>query len=78
VERVGRRDHFFELGGHSLLAMRMVSQVRLQLQRELPLGELFANPELAAVARFLQSDAPVSLPAIVAVPRDGALPLSFA
>ncbi|MBK5540914.1 amino acid adenylation domain-containing protein [Pseudomonas sp. TH07] len=78
VEQVGRGDHFFELGGHSLLAMRMVSQVRLQLGVELALGELFANPELAAVAQVLARAGRSALPPILAVPRDAPLPLSFA
>ncbi|MBI6899748.1 amino acid adenylation domain-containing protein [Pseudomonas putida] len=78
VERVGRHDHFFALGGHSLLAMRMVSQVRLRLGVELTLAELFANPELAAVAQVLASAGHSALPAIVAVSREQPLPLSFA
>ncbi|QUE90944.1 non-ribosomal peptide synthase/polyketide synthase [Pseudomonas sp. SCA2728.1_7] len=78
VERVGRQDHFFELGGHSLLAMRMVSQVRQRLGVELALAELFANAELAAVAAVLSEAGRCTQPEIVPVPRDGALPLSFA
>jgi arthrofactin-type cyclic lipopeptide synthetase C len=78
VERVGRRDHFFTLGGHSLLAMRMVSQVRLRLGVELTLAELFANAELAAVAEVLAGAGRSALPAIVPVPRDQPLPMSFA
>nr|QDF82259.1 non-ribosomal peptide synthetase [Pseudomonas sp.] len=78
VERVGRQDHFFELGGHSLLAMRMVSQVRQRLGVELALGDLFANAELAAVASVLSEAGRCAQPQIVPVPRDGALPLSFA
>nr|QNL34618.1 SteC [Pseudomonas sp.] len=78
VERVGRQDHFFELGGHSLLAMRMVSQVRQRLGVELALTELFANAELAAVAAVLSAAGRCTQPEIVPVPRDGALPLSFA
>nr|WP_304622151.1 non-ribosomal peptide synthetase [Pantoea sp. Tr-811] len=78
VERVGRRDHFFTLGGHSLLAMRMVSQVRVRLGVELALAELFANAELAAVAEVLAGAGRSALPAIVAVPREHALPMSFA
>ncbi|MFP3334403.1 phosphopantetheine-binding protein, partial [Pseudomonas sp. SIMBA_064] len=69
VERVGRRDHFFSLGGHSLLAMRMVSQVRVRLGVELSLSELFANPELAAVADVLAKAVRSELPAICPVPR---------
>ncbi|WP_460357690.1 MULTISPECIES: non-ribosomal peptide synthase/polyketide synthase [unclassified Pseudomonas] len=78
VERVGRQDHFFELGGHSLLAMRMVSQVRQRLGVELALSDLFANAELAAVAAVLNEAGRCAQPQIVPVPRDGALPLSFA
>ncbi|UPL08773.1 Gramicidin S synthase II [Pseudomonas sp. IsoF] len=78
VERVGRRDHFFSLGGHSLLAMRMVSQVRVRLGVELSLSELFANPELAAVADVLAKAVRSELPAICPVPRDAPLPMSFA
>ncbi|MFW9080921.1 non-ribosomal peptide synthase/polyketide synthase [Pseudomonas sp. P2757] len=78
VEQVGRHDHFFELGGHSLLAMRMVSQVRQQLGVELPLSELFANPELAAVAEVLTRAGRSTLPDILPAARDEALPLSFA
>ena len=78
VERVGRQDHFFELGGHSLLAMRMVSQVRQRLGVELALNDLFANAELAAVASVLSEAGRCAQPQIVPVPRDGALPLSFA
>ncbi|WP_025109116.1 non-ribosomal peptide synthase/polyketide synthase [Pseudomonas sp. H1h] len=78
VERVGRQDHFFELGGHSLLAMRMVSQVRQRLGVELALSDLFANAELAAVASVLSEAGRCAQPQILPVPRDGALPLSFA
>ncbi|WP_025130130.1 non-ribosomal peptide synthetase [Pseudomonas sp. PH1b] len=78
VPRVGRHDHFFELGGHSLLAMRMLSQVRQRLGRELALGELFANAELSAVAEALARSAHSSLPDLLPAPRDQPLPLSFA
>ncbi|WP_082339713.1 non-ribosomal peptide synthetase, partial [Pseudomonas sp. Pf153] len=78
VERVGRQDHFFELGGHSLLAMRMVSQVRQRLGVELALGELFANPQLGAVAQVLADAARSSQPTIVPVSGEASLPLSFA
>ncbi|WP_370683506.1 amino acid adenylation domain-containing protein [Pseudomonas syringae pv. atrofaciens] len=78
LERVGRHDHFFDLGGHSLLAMRMVSQVRQQVGMELPLGELFALGELAAVASALAGAGRSELSLILPAPRDQSLPLSFA
>jgi len=78
LEQVGRHDNFFELGGHSLLAMRMLSQVRQQLGVELTLAELFANPELAAVAEVLSRAGRSTLPEILPAARDQLLPLSFA
>ncbi|KPW24811.1 Amino acid adenylation, partial [Pseudomonas syringae pv. aceris] len=78
LERVSRHDHFFDLGGHSLLAMRMVSQVRQQMGMELPLGELFALGELAAVASALAGAGRSELSMILPAPRDQSLPLSFA
>ncbi|KTC25873.1 hypothetical protein AO391_06610 [Pseudomonas marginalis ICMP 9505] len=78
LEQVGRQGHFFELGGHSLLAMRLISQVRQRMGVELALGELFAQPQLAALAKVLAQAARSTLPAILPVPRDQDLPLSFA
>jgi amino acid adenylation domain-containing protein len=50
VERVGRGDAFFMLGGHSLLAVQMISRVREAMDVELPLGAVFENPVLSALA----------------------------
>ncbi|HEX8242205.1 MAG TPA: phosphopantetheine-binding protein, partial [Longimicrobium sp.] len=50
VERVGRHDDFFHLGGHSLLAVRVISRVRLEMEVELALGAIFANPVLSELA----------------------------
>ncbi|MEN1836363.1 amino acid adenylation domain-containing protein [Pseudomonas lijiangensis] len=78
VERIGRDDNFFELGGHSLLAMRLVSQVRQQWGVELQLAELFAHPQLSAVAEQIALATRSTWPDITPVSRDEALPLSFA
>jgi amino acid adenylation domain-containing protein len=80
--RVGVSDDFFELGGHSLSATQVVARVRQALQIELPLRSLFESPNVAslakAVARMSQSQRGLILPPIVPVPRNQALPLSFA
>ncbi|MGQ6623678.1 amino acid adenylation domain-containing protein [Serratia sp. IR-2025] len=76
VERVGRHDNFFELGGHSLLAVRLTNRLQ-QMEWQLPLQTLFANPTLHVVAQQLQRTSE-ALPPIEALPRDAALPLSFA
>ena len=79
VERVGIRDDFFELGGHSLLATQIVARVRQRMGVELPLGTLFAMPNVEELARQL-ADAAATLPSdtrIPRAPRDRPLPLSF-
>nr|WP_020699833.1 non-ribosomal peptide synthetase [Pseudomonas fuscovaginae] len=78
LEQVGRHDHFFELGGHSLQAVRLISQIRQQLGVELSLAELFAQPELADLARVIAQAGRSTLPEIIPVARDQAWPLSFA
>ncbi|MFK3940327.1 amino acid adenylation domain-containing protein [Pseudomonas monteilii] len=81
IEQVGRHDRFFDLGGHSLLAMRMVAQVQQRLGRELSLARLFADSELAAVARSLDEAADAetaALPPIPVLPRGSRVPLSYA
>ncbi|MCP3140924.1 non-ribosomal peptide synthase/polyketide synthase [Pyxidicoccus xibeiensis] len=83
VERVGRRDDFFQLGGHSLLAARLVSRMKASFGVELPLKEVFARPELAALAQYLMEARAASAghAPLPTVPRRSAdlrrLPLSF-
>jgi len=78
LERVGVTDHFFELGGHSLLATRVMSRLRSALGVDVPLRDLFAAPRLADFAARVEVGTVPPAPPLVAVPHDGALPLSFA
>ncbi|WP_147444808.1 non-ribosomal peptide synthetase [Corallococcus sp. CA053C] len=79
---VGAEDHFFELGGHSLSATQILSRIRRAFQAELSIADFFAAPTVEAVARRLETQAPLrpalAVPPLRPVPRDGALPLSFA
>jgi amino acid adenylation domain-containing protein len=82
VERVGAGVDFFELGGHSLLATRLAARVREAFAVELPLRALFEAPTVDALAgrvdALLREGRGVQAPPLVPVPREGALPLSFA
>ncbi|HKH46438.1 MAG TPA: amino acid adenylation domain-containing protein, partial [Thermoanaerobaculia bacterium] len=82
VERVGADSDFFELGGHSLLATRVTSRLREAFGVEMPLHDLFEAPRLADLAARVETarrfGAPASVPPLLPVLREGALPLSFA
>ena len=78
----GGTTSFFDLGGHSLLATRVVSQVRNVFQIEMELAEIFTAPTVAGLAArveaAVQTGGRPAAPPIERVPREAALPLSFA
>jgi amino acid adenylation domain-containing protein len=78
---VAIHDNVFALGAHSLLVTQVVSRVRETFQVELPMRLLFDEPTVAGLARRIEElrrgDA-AALPPMVAVPRGGPLPASFA
>ncbi|HVH13729.1 MAG TPA: condensation domain-containing protein, partial [Longimicrobium sp.] len=81
ADAVGATDDFFALGGHSLLATRLIARVRRAFGTELPLRVLFDHPtvrELAAAVDAASAERGPDAPPVVPVPREGALPLSFA
>lgn len=82
IEKVGLKDDFFSLGGHSLLATQVVSRIRQVFQTELALRTIFEAPTVAGLAERIEaarlSEPAPQAPPIVAVPRGGHLPLSFA
>jgi acyl carrier protein len=55
VERVGLHDNFFDLGGHSLLLMQVQGKLRHQLEREIPIVDLFRHSTVAALGRHLRN-----------------------
>jgi amino acid adenylation domain-containing protein len=82
VSEVSVDDDFFAAGGHSMLAAQLVFRSAETFAVELPLQALFDAPTLAGFARVIaaaQRGGPAAAPPpLVAVPREGPLPLSFA
>jgi amino acid adenylation domain-containing protein len=82
VDQVGILHNFFDLGGHSLLGAQLISRVRKIFQIEIPLRTLFESPTIASMAQtvetLLRDGQFMQAPALVAMPRTAALPLSFA
>ena len=52
-ERVGINDDFFELGGHSLKAATVINKINMELDVNLPLLELYANPSISGFAEYI-------------------------
>ncbi len=80
VRNPGRSADFFALGGHSLLATRLIARIGRDFGVGLPLRKVFENPLLADLARSIDQagDQAEEFDLLVPVPRDRALPLSFA
>lgn len=78
VERIGRHDGFFELGGHSLLTIKVISRLRAELDIDVPISAIFAQPTLAAFARLASEAAPAQLPPVTMADREELPPTSFA
>jgi amino acid adenylation domain-containing protein len=77
-DRIGRADDFFALGGHSLRAVRVVARVRQALKKQVSVGDVFAHPTLADLARATDAAAFAAPPSLDPAPRDVLPPLSFA
>ncbi|MER7129142.1 non-ribosomal peptide synthetase [Streptosporangium saharense] len=68
----GRGDNFFDLGGTSLLVPRVVSGITTRLGVTVPMGEVFAAPDLAGLAELVDggSAEAVDLRAEAVLPAD--------
>jgi amino acid adenylation domain-containing protein len=79
---IGVEDDFFEIGGHSLLATQIASRLREHFRTPIAVRTVFEAPTIAELAKRLDSarreEQGLVPPPIKPVPRDGAIPLSFA
>ncbi|MFJ2685159.1 non-ribosomal peptide synthase/polyketide synthase [Pseudomonas sp. NPDC087342] len=78
LEQVGLSDNFFELGGHSLLVTQVISRVRQALNVQVPLRTLFEHSTLQDFVAALGVEPAHAEPAIVALPRQQPMALSYA
>ncbi|HEV3287888.1 MAG TPA: condensation domain-containing protein, partial [Streptosporangiaceae bacterium] len=75
VGRAGPDDSFFDLGGDSLLGMRLIARLRAVLETGVTIGDLFAGPTPAALARLVSAGS-AGRPVLVPRSRDELVPLS--
>jgi len=68
-ERIGRDSNFFELGGHSLNATLMLSRIHKELNIKVPLSEIFINPDVRGIARYVRGAVKSQLTVIPAVEK---------
>lgn len=57
VGNIRRDSNFFDLGGHSLLIIRIQNKLEECFGKELPVVEVFRNPTVRALARYLGGEA---------------------
>jgi natural product biosynthesis luciferase-like monooxygenase protein len=50
---VGVRDNFFDLGGHSLLAIQVLRELKVKLQRDIAITDIFRFPTVQTLAAHL-------------------------
>jgi acyl carrier protein len=55
LDKVGIHDDFFKIGGHSLKATQVISRVRKELRKDLPIRLLFEQPTVAKIAEALDA-----------------------
>ncbi|MBG1265935.1 non-ribosomal peptide synthetase [Nostoc sp. WHI] len=72
IDKIGVQDNFFDLGGHSLLAPYLMTQIKQQIGKDIPLTVLFQNPTIEQLATIIQTESDDSLPScLVAIKPNG-------
>lgn len=54
-DQIGVNDDFFQLGGHSLKATILAARLQKEFRCTVPLKEIFKNPTIEGLARYLET-----------------------
>ncbi|NFG32591.1 hypothetical protein FC788_19940, partial [Clostridium botulinum] len=54
IKKIGINDDFFDLGGHSLKATVLMFKIHKELNKEVPLKEIFKLPTIKELSEFIQ------------------------
>jgi len=72
IDKIGVQDNFFDLGGHSLLAPYLMTQIKQQIGKDIPVKDLFQNPTIEQLAAIIQKELSDSFPScLVAIQPNG-------
>jgi amino acid adenylation domain-containing protein/non-ribosomal peptide synthase protein (TIGR01720 family) len=55
---IGIHTNFFHLGGHSLTAVNVIARIHEELKVKTPLAEIFNNPDIQRLARYIKKAVP--------------------
>ncbi|WP_160716661.1 non-ribosomal peptide synthetase [Chitinophaga solisilvae] len=75
---IGIHDNFLEAGGHSLKAIQLVSRIRKEFEASIVLADIFACPDIASQAAYLERAASQVFTAIPRTAVQESYPLSHA
>jgi phthiocerol/phenolphthiocerol synthesis type-I polyketide synthase E len=53
IDRLGIHDNFFDLGGNSLIGLKVISQLKKELDLDIPVIALFQGPTVCALAKVI-------------------------
>ncbi|ASZ13464.1 non-ribosomal peptide synthetase [Chitinophaga pendula] len=76
IPAVSATDNFFQLGGHSLKVGQFINRIHKETGIKLVFSEVFRAPVLKEVARLLDIDQTLHIPALVKIPDRDLYPLS--
>ena len=76
-EKIGIHDNFFELGGHSLLAVQLMAKINNHFGQLLPLGVIFAAPNISELAQLISNREASSSGILVPIQTHGNAPPIF-